>query len=73
VPSSGSIYQLSQVYSSYGYEPKGGERISAADTIVTGSNNRVYYKRPTPDSPNYNKVSLISIECAPPINHLTNI
>ena len=56
VPSSGSMYQLSQVFSSYGYEPKGGELISFAGTVVTGSNNRIYYKRPNPDAAGLNKV-----------------
>jgi hypothetical protein len=46
------------VYSSYGYEPKAGEKVTAADTIVTGSNNRIYYKRPSPDADGLNKVSI---------------
>lgn len=48
----GSLYQLSQVYSQYGYEPKAGTDISkiTSSTMVTGSNNRVYYKRPSPDA-----------------------
>lgn len=55
-PSSGSIFQLSQVFSSYGYEPKGGSQIVSSNTNVTGSNNRIYYKRPTPDLAGLNKV-----------------
>lgn len=49
-PSSGSLYQLSQVYSSYGYEPKKGTNIATDDVSVTGSNSRVYYQRPSPDA-----------------------
>ena len=54
-PDSGSLYQLSQVYSAYGYEPKRGTSITEMDTPVTGSNNRVYYKRPSPDAAGINK------------------
>jgi hypothetical protein len=57
LPSSGSLYQLSQVFSSYGYEPKNGKIISATPAVVTGSNNRVYYKRPSPDAPTNQKVT----------------
>lgn len=49
LPSSGKISQLSQVYSKYGYEPKNGAVISAVPANITGSNNRLYYARPTPD------------------------
>jgi len=49
LPSSGSIYQLSQVYNKYGYEPKAGTQISSTDTNITGSNNRFVYKRPIRD------------------------
>ena len=48
---SGSLYQLSQVYSQYGYDPKAGTKLSNGHTSVTGSNNRVYYSRPSPDAP----------------------
>lgn len=54
-PGSGSLFQLSQVFSNYGYEPKNGLLISANDTVVTGSLNRVYYSRPTPDVAGINK------------------
>jgi hypothetical protein len=37
------------VYSSYGYNPKAGIQIIDGETVVTGSNDRVYYKRPSPD------------------------
>lgn len=49
-PKSGKLYQLSQVFSSYGYNPKAGVQINSGDTVVTGSNDRVYYKRPSPDA-----------------------
>lgn len=50
-PNSGKLTQLSQVFSNYGYNPKAGTVInSATDTQVTGSQNRVYYKRSAPDA-----------------------
>lgn len=50
-PGSGKLTQLSQVYSKYGYEPKAGTAIkNSGDTQVTGSMNRVYYKRSAPDA-----------------------
>lgn len=50
-PASGKLTQLSQVFSNYGYDPKAGAAIQASEpTQVTGSQNRVYYKRPTPDA-----------------------
>jgi hypothetical protein len=56
LPSSGTLSQLSQVFSNYGYEPKNGMVIQAVPTNVTGSNNRVYYARPSPDQAGINKV-----------------
>lgn len=38
------------MYSSYGYDPKAGASILNVSAVVTGSNNRVYYKRPSPDT-----------------------
>lgn len=55
-PTSGKLYQLSQVFSAYGYNPKAGVQISSGDTIVTGSIDRVYYKRPSPDAASNSKV-----------------
>jgi hypothetical protein len=49
IPSSGSLCQLSQVFSSYGYEPKDGKIITSVPAVVTGSKSRVYYKRPSTD------------------------
>jgi len=43
------------VYSTKGYEPKAGSLINTPGTIVTGSNNRIYYKRPSPDAAGINK------------------
>jgi hypothetical protein len=56
LPSSGSLYQLSQVFSSYGYEPKNGKLMTSTPTVVTGSNSRVFYKRPSPDVATNQKV-----------------
>ena len=44
LPERGTLYQLSNVYSSHGYEPIQGTKITANHTTITGSNNRVYYK-----------------------------
>ncbi len=44
LPKFGKIYQLSHVYSNYGYQPIKGTLISNSNTLVTGSNNRIYYK-----------------------------
>jgi len=48
-PDTGSVHQLSKVFSDYGYEPKQGP-LMARGTEVTGSGNRVYYKRPVADA-----------------------
>lgn len=48
-PKTGKLYQLSQVFSNYGYNPKSGTQILDGETVVTGSLDRVYYKRPSPD------------------------
>ena len=53
----GSLYQLSQVYSNYNIEPKMGTAI-ASTVNVTGSNNRVYYTRPSPDMTTNKLVSM---------------
>merc|ERR1719235_173013 len=51
IPSStAKLYQLSKVFSDYGYEPKQG-KVFTAGGGVTGSSNRVYYKRPQADFP----------------------
>lgn len=44
-PSSGQLYQLSQVFSDYGYEPKRGDAVAPGVT-VTGSKNRIVYTPP---------------------------
>eukprot|EP01039_Chlorochromonas_danica_P003028 gene3028-3303_t len=49
LPTSGSLYQLSQVYSKYGYEPKKGIAINQVPTNITGSKHRLYYGRPHVD------------------------
>jgi hypothetical protein len=48
--SGAQIFQLSQVYSSYGYNPVAGQLISVGNTAITGSLNRFYYKRPDIDT-----------------------
>ena len=45
LPARGTLHQLSNVYSSHGYEPIQGTQIIANHTTVTGSMNRVYYKQ----------------------------
>lgn len=43
--------QLSKVYSEYGYDPAAGEVITGGGGVeVTGSGNRVVYKRPAADA-----------------------
>ena len=48
LPSSGTLSQLSKVFSKFGYDPKKGAGAKAGGA-VTGSNNRVYYARPEYD------------------------
>ena len=57
-PQSGSLYQLSQVFSTYGYEPKQGALITQEKTVVTGSNNRIVYTRPAYDMATNNQVAM---------------
>jgi hypothetical protein len=57
-PSFGSLFQLSQVFSKYGYQPIAGLQFSSNSTTVLDSKNRVYYTRPTPDRAINNKVFL---------------
>lgn len=49
-PSSGQLYQLSQVFSDYGYEPKIGDAIGSSVT-VSGSKNRIVYTPPANTNP----------------------
>ncbi|CAM9202769.1 unnamed protein product [Hapterophycus canaliculatus] len=61
-PESGTLHQasrkygathlmLSKVYSDYGYDPAAGQTISGTSSVqVTGSGNRVVYKRPAADA-----------------------
>ncbi|CAN0035488.1 unnamed protein product [Pylaiella littoralis] len=45
------VLQLSKVYSDYGYDPAAGEVIAGSGNVqVTGSGNRVVYKRPAADA-----------------------
>ena len=43
LPKYGTLFQLSQVYSLYGYHPVSGVPITHNHTLVTGSLHRVYY------------------------------
>lgn len=45
LPTRGTLYQLSNIYSTHGYEPIQGTPITAKNTLVTGSMNRVYYEQ----------------------------
>mmetsp|Transcript_33434 Transcript_33434/g.48406 ORF Transcript_33434/g.48406 Transcript_33434/m.48406 type:complete len:391 (-) Transcript_33434:55-1227(-) len=49
LPSSGSLYQLSDVYNKYGYDPKEGTLISSVPTIISGKDSRLVYTRPSID------------------------
>lgn len=44
LPTYGEVKQLSQVYSSYGYDPIDGYRINTSHSVVTDTKNRIYYK-----------------------------
>ncbi|DAZ99053.1 TPA: hypothetical protein N0F65_010939 [Lagenidium giganteum] len=47
LPLNGQVYQLSQVYSLYGYDPKKDTNpITTVPSAVTGSKNRVVFARP---------------------------
>ena len=70
LPVSGSIYQLSQVFSMYGYEPKKGVQILSSSTAITGSDNRLLYTRPNPDQAGTEKVLHNGLEVCN-INHIT--
>ena len=43
-------FQLSKIFSDFGYEPKQGARLSIGNE-VSGSDNRIYYVRPPTDMP----------------------
>jgi hypothetical protein len=48
LPETGTLHQLTQVFSDYGYEPKRGSQIESG-TVVSGSKNRLVYARPKND------------------------
>jgi hypothetical protein len=50
LPTTGTLYHLSQVYNDYGYEPKLGEAVKLNDKI-TSTNRRLIYQRPENDYP----------------------
>ncbi len=49
MPESGKLYQLTHIFSKHGYDPKAGKAITTVPIQVTGSKNRVVYKRDTCD------------------------
>ena len=49
LPSSGTLSQLSKVFSKFGYDPKKGSAAKAG-AAVTGSNDRLHYARPAYDA-----------------------
>lgn len=54
LPESGTLYQLSQVFSDYGYNPKRGaaiKSVAGAGEVVTGSKNRLVYTPPANTNP----------------------
>ncbi len=59
LPTTGSLFQLSNVFSLYGYQPVSGIQLTASTALpidVTGSNHRIYYNRPIPDLATTNMV-----------------
>nr|AIG56431.1 secreted protein [Achlya hypogyna] len=57
LPTQGSLYQLSQVFSDYGYDPKKqASPLAAIPSPVTGSKARVVFSRPFTASPLDSKV-----------------
>lgn len=54
VPGAGKLYQLSKVFSDYGYEPKLGSQVTPG-SVITGSNNRIIYTPPANELPPYGK------------------
>jgi len=50
LPADGDLYQLSSVYSKYGYAPKLGSKIVTVGAVVTGSDHRLIYRRRSPDA-----------------------
>jgi len=54
LPEAGSLFQLSQVYSDYGYEPKQGPELTSLTSLpvtVSGSGNRILYAPPAGANP----------------------
>jgi hypothetical protein len=47
LPESGTLYQLSHIFSTHGYDPKGGKAITSVPAKVSGSKSRIVYKRNT--------------------------
>ncbi|KDO23507.1 hypothetical protein SPRG_11429 [Saprolegnia parasitica CBS 223.65] len=52
LPTQGAVYQLSQVYSDYGYDPKkAASPVASTPSLVTGSKARIVFSRPFSSSP----------------------
>ncbi|KAJ0394306.1 hypothetical protein P43SY_004189 [Pythium insidiosum] len=55
LPTNGALYQLSRVFSDYGYEPKREESpITTVPSVITGSKNRAVFSRPIWGGPSLN-------------------
>lgn len=44
LPDTGTLHQLTHVFSNHGYDPKAGQTITTVPSEVTGSKNRIVYK-----------------------------
>jgi len=64
VPDSGTVNQLSQVFSDFGYDPKRGTGVTSASAgspvLVTGSKNRIVYTPPANTNPPERKWSMLT-------------
>ena len=49
LPRVGSLFQLSHVFDTHGYDPKAGLPITTVPALVTGKDSRVVYRRPNFD------------------------
>lgn len=56
LPAAGALFQVSQIFSDYGYSPKRGVAIGSAGVAVTGSSNQVVYTPPWNTNPPIGKV-----------------
>jgi hypothetical protein len=65
LPEVGTLYQLSQIFSDFGYKPERGVALPAASTAspvtVTGSKNRLVYNPPPYTNEPDNKVWIVNV------------